>query len=232
MNLFTRGTSPRRPASAPAVPPGAPQYPAGRPGPFSADRPGPAFAGPLDPGMAALTGEWVIDPAHSRIGFSVRHALVTTVRGSFTEYESRLYFDGRDPSRSRAEIVLSTASVDTGVEQRDAHLVGRDFLHAAAYPHMRFASTAVELVAPDVYRMTGDLTIRNVTRPVELELTYIGHVVDPFGYERAGFDGTTTISRSDWGLTYNARLAEGGAMVSEKVRLQFDIAAIRTFPVD
>jgi len=176
----------------------------------------------------ALTGNWVIDPAHSRIGFSVRHAMVTTVRGAFADYRSRLFFDGRDPSRSGAEIVLSTASVDTGVDQRDSHLTGRDFLDSARYPHMRFLSTAVRLAGPDVYRMTGDLTIKDTTRPVDLELTYIGHVTDPFGYERVGFDGTTTIDRSEWGLTYNSRLAEGGAMVSEKVRLQLDIAAIRS----
>ncbi|MEU1485618.1 YceI family protein [Streptomyces sp. NPDC005752] len=181
-----------------------------------------------DPGLAALTGEWMIDPAHSRIGFSVRHAMVTTVRGAFLEYESRLYFDGRDPARSRAEISLVTASVDTGVEQRDAHLIGRDFLDAARHPRLSFASTSVQLIGKDVYRMTGDLTIRGITGPVALDLTYIGHVTDPFGYERVGFDGTTTINRSDWGLTYNARLAEGGAMVSERLRLQFDIAAIRT----
>ncbi|GGY98837.1 polyisoprenoid-binding protein [Streptomyces poonensis] len=181
-----------------------------------------------DPALAALTGDWMVDPAHSRIGFSVRHAMVTTVRGCFLQYQSSLYFDGRRPARSRAEIVMSTASIDTGVEQRDGHLVGRDFLDSARYPHMTFRSTDVELASKDVYRMTGDLTIKSVTRPVVLELTYIGHVVDPFGYERVGFDGTTTINRSDWGLTYNTRLAEGGAMVSEKVRLQFDIAAIRT----
>jgi polyisoprenoid-binding protein YceI len=156
--------------------------------------------------------------------------MVTTVRGSFAEYRSRLYFDGRDPSRSRAEITLSTASVDTGVEQRDAHLTGRDFLDAATHPRMRFQSTAVRLKSPDVYVMTGDLTIRSTTRPVDLELTYIGNVTDPFGYERVGFDGTTTINRMDWGLSYNSRLAEGGAMVSETVRLQFDIAAIRMTP--
>ncbi|MFI6036183.1 YceI family protein [Streptomyces sp. NPDC051315] len=217
MKLFTRAASQRRP-----VPPTAPQLPH--------ERRASTAAGLPDPALAALTGEWMIDPAHSRIGFSVRHAMVTTVRGAFTEYQSRLYFDGRDPARSRAEIVLSTASVDTGVEQRDAHLVGRDFLDAATYPRMRFVSTAVSLAGSDVYRMTGDLTIRNATRPVDLELTYIGHVTDPFGYERVGFDGTTTINRSDWGLTYNARLAEGGAMVSEKVRLQFDIAVIRATP--
>ncbi|MGP4084560.1 YceI family protein [Streptomyces sp. KR55] len=217
MNLFNRGASSRRQASLVA-----PQRTAGLPASPAAVLP--------DPALAALTGEWVIDPAHSRIGFSVRHAMVTTVRGCFTDYQSRLYFDGRNPARSQAEIVMSTASVDTGVEQRDAHLVGRDFLDAAAYPRMRFTSTAVQLAATDLYRMTGDLTIKDTTRPVTVELTYIGHVTDPFGYERVGFDGTTTINRSEWGLTYNSRLAEGGVMVSEKVRLQFDIAAIRTVP--
>lgn len=218
MKLFSRDTSFRR--AEHTVTPQPPTMP-----------PGAAVAVLPDPALAPLTGEWVIDPAHSRIGFSVRHAMVTTVRGAFAEYQSRLYFDGRDPSRSQAEIVLSTRSVDTGVEQRDAHLLGRDFLDSANYPRMRFASTAVELVGNDVYRMTGDLTIKATTRPVVLELTYIGHVTDPFGYQRAGFDGTTTIDRTEWGLNYSSKLAEGGAMVSEKVRLQFDIAAIRTAPV-
>lgn len=208
MNLFSRSSTLRRPAAP-------------------ADAAAPTGVVAPDPALAALTGEWMIDPAHSRIGFSVRHAMVTTVRGSLAEYESRLFFDGRDPSRSRAEIALATASVDTGVEQRDAHLVGRDFLDAGRHPRITFTSTAVQLASKEVYRMTGDLTIRGTTRPVVLDLTYIGHVTDPFGYERVGFDGTTTINRSDWGLTYNARLAEGGAMVSERLRLQFDIAAIR-----
>ncbi|MEU2880063.1 YceI family protein [Streptomyces sp. NPDC007070] len=220
MNLFGRSSALRH-ATAPA----ARETPRGATGPAA---PGTAATALLpDAALAGLTGEWMIDPAHSRIGFSVRHAMVTTVRGAFSQYESRLYFDGRDPARSRAEITLHTASVDTGVEQRDAHLVGRDFLDAARHPRMTFTSTAVRLADQDVYHMSGDLTIKDVTRPVVLELTYIGHVTDPFGYERAGFDGTTTINRSDWGLTYNARLAQGGAMVSEKVRLQFDIAAIR-----
>ncbi|GHA10841.1 polyisoprenoid-binding protein [Streptomyces tauricus] len=217
MNLFNRGASPRRSATLvePQRPAGPPDFPQG---------------GQSEPDLRTLTGNWVIDPAHSRIGFSVRHAMVTTVRGAFTDYQSRLFFDGRDPSRSGAEIILSTASVDTGVDQRDSHLSGRDFLDSGTYPHMRFLSTAVKLAGPDVYRMTGDLTIKDRTRPVVLELTYIGYVTDPFGYERVGFDGTTTINRSEWGLTYNTRLAEGGAMVSDKVRLQLDIAAIRTTP--
>ncbi|MFI8006240.1 YceI family protein [Streptomyces sp. NPDC086010] len=214
MNLFSRSSLLRRPET-------------------TVEEPSAGFAAAggavlPDPALAALTGEWMIDPAHSRIGFSVRHAMVTTVRGSFPQYESRLYFDGRDPARSHARISVSTASVDTGVEQRDAHLTGRDFLDSARHPRMTFASSAVQLIGKDVYRMTGDLTIRSTNRPVVLDLTYIGYVTDPFGYERVGFDGTTTINRSDWGLTYNARLAEGGAMVSERLRLQFDIAAIRT----
>ncbi|WP_329235468.1 YceI family protein [Streptomyces sp. NBC_00111] len=214
MNLFSRTSLLRRPETRPEESVSAP-----------------AAAGTAvlpDPRLAALTGEWMIDPAHSRIGFSVRHAMVTTVRGAFLEYESSLYFDGRDPGRSRAEISLAAGSVDTGVEQRDAHVVGRDFLNAAKHPRISFVSTAVQLIGKDVYRMTGGLTIRGITNPVVLDLTYIGYVTDPFGYERVGFDGTTTINRSDWGLTYNARLAEGGAMVSERLRLQFDIAAIRT----
>lgn len=210
MNIFSRSSTPRRAAGTGS---------------------GTTVTAPTavlpHPALKGLTGEWMIDPAHSRIGFSVRHAMVTTVRGSFAEYESLLHFDGGNPARSRAEIAIATASVDTGVEQRDAHLVGREFLDARQHPRMTFTSTAVRLLAPDLYRMTGDLTIRNTTAPVDLDLTYIGHVTDPFGYERVGFDGTTTINRTDWGLTYNARLAEGGAMVSEKLRLQFDIAAIR-----
>lgn len=186
----------------------------------------------LDPALRALTGEWTIDRPHSRIGFSVRHAMVTTVRGAFGDYDSSLYFDGARPSESRAEIVIRIDSVDTGVEQRDAHLVGGDFFDARRYPEMSFRSTSTVHEGGETFRMAGDLTIRGVTRPVELQLDYLGSVVDPFGFERAGFDGTTTIDRRDWGLVYNQRLETGGAMVSEKVRLQFDISAIRATPLE
>jgi polyisoprenoid-binding protein YceI len=181
----------------------------------------------LDPTLRALTGQWTIDRPHSRIGFSVRHAMVTTVRGAFTDYDSTLYFDGIRPSESRADLVIRVASVDTGVEQRDAHLVGADFFDVRRFPEMVFRSTSTTHEGGESFRMTGDLTIRDVTRPVELQLDYLGSVMDPFGFERAGFDGTTTIDRTEWGLVYNQRLKAGGAMVSEKVRLQFDISAIR-----
>ncbi|MEU6989079.1 YceI family protein [Streptomyces sp. NPDC046465] len=191
------------------------------------DRQGGAGDAGLDPALRALDGQWTIDRPHSRIGFSVRHAMVTTVRGAFTDYDSTLYFDGDRPSESRAELVIRIGSVDTGVEQRDAHLIGTDFFDARRYPEMTFRSTATVHEGGETFRMAGDLTIRDVTRPVELQLDYLGSVVDPFGFERVGFDGTTTIDRTEWGLVYNQRLAAGGTMVSEKVRLQFDISAIR-----
>ncbi|WP_077800824.1 YceI family protein [Streptomyces sp. JHA26] len=181
----------------------------------------------LDPALRSLTGRWTIDRPHSRIGFSVRHAMVTTVRGAFTDFDSALYFDGERPSGSRADLVIRVASVDTGVEQRDAHLVGADFFDVRRFPEMVFHSTSTTHEGEGSFRMTGDLTIRDVTRSVELQLDYLGSVTDPFGFERAGFDGTTTIDRTEWGLVYNQRLKAGGAMVSEKVRLQFDISAIR-----
>ncbi|MFJ7771079.1 YceI family protein [Streptomyces sp. NPDC097107] len=182
----------------------------------------------LDPALRALTGQWTIDRPHSRIGFSVRHAMVTTVRGAFADYDSTLYFDGARPSESRADLVIRVASVDTGVEQRDAHLIGRDFFDVGRYPEMVFRSTSTVHEGGETFRMTGDLTIRDVTRPVDLQLDYLGSVLDPFGAERAGFDGTTTIDRTEWGLVYNQRLKAGGTMVSEKVRLQFDISAVRS----
>nr|BFD80699.1 YceI family protein [Streptomyces sp. Xyl84] len=189
------------------------------------DTPG---AATLDPALRALTGRWTIDRPHSRIGFSVRHAMVTTVRGAFTDYDSTLYFDGARPSESRADLLIRVASVDTGVEQRDAHIIGPDFFDARRYPEMVFRSTSTLHEGGETFRMTGDLTIRDVTRPIDLQLDYLGSVLDPFGYERAGFDGTTTIDRTEWGLVYNQRLKTGGTMVSEKVRLQFDISAIRS----
>jgi polyisoprenoid-binding protein YceI len=181
----------------------------------------------LDPTLRSLTGQWTIDRPHSRIGFSVRHAMVTTVRGAFTDYDSTLYFDGVRPSESRADLVIRVASVDTGVEQRDAHLIGTDFFDVRRFPEMVFRSTSTTHEGGESFRMTGDLTIRDVTRPVDLQLDYLGSVMDPFGFERTGFDGTTTIDRTEWGLVYNQRLKAGGTMVSEKVRLQFDISAIR-----
>ncbi|MET8179408.1 YceI family protein [Streptomyces sp. NPDC005336] len=185
---------------------------------------------PADPALTALTGEYTIDPAHSSIGFTVRHAMVTNVRGAFSEHEGTLSLDGADPSRSTASIDVTIAGVDTGMPDRDAHLRSADFFDAETFPLMTFRSTAAERVGDDEYRITGDLTIKDVTRPVTIDLEFNGSATDVYGNERVGFEGSATILRSDWGLTWNAALETGGVMVSDKVKLTFDISAIKNTP--
>ncbi|MFI8340685.1 YceI family protein [Streptomyces sp. NPDC085639] len=181
----------------------------------------------VDPALAALTGDYAIDPAHSSIGFTVRHAMVTNVRGAFTEHEGTLHLDGADPARSTATIEVKIASVDTGIADRDAHLRSGDFFDAEAFPLMTFRSTTAATLGGDTYRITGDLTIKDVTRPLSIDLEFNGSATDPYGNERVGFEGSAEILRSDWGLTWNAALEAGGVMVSDKVKLTFDISAIK-----
>ncbi|MGW5348814.1 YceI family protein [Streptomyces sp. NPDC004050] len=181
----------------------------------------------VDPALAALTGDYTIDAAHSSIGFTVRHAMVTNVRGTFGDYSGTLHLDGGDPSRSAASIEVEIASVDTGIADRDAHLRGDDFFSAETFPKMTFRSTAAARVGGDTYRITGDLTIKDVTRPLSIDLEFNGSATDVYGNERVGFEGAAEILRSDWGLTWNAALEAGGVMVSDKVKLTFDISAVR-----
>ncbi|MEU8888827.1 YceI family protein [Streptomyces sp. NPDC048442] len=181
----------------------------------------------VDPALAALTGEYTIDPSHSSIGFTVRHAMVTNVRGSFPDHEGTLKLDGSDPAASEAFLTIRVASIDTGAEDRDNHLRSADFFDVEAFPEMTFRSTKAELRGGDDYRITGDLTIKGVTRPLSIDLEFNGAATDPFGNERVGFEGSTTILRSEWGLTWNAALETGGVLVSDKVKLNFDISAIK-----
>ncbi|MFE0243763.1 YceI family protein [[Kitasatospora] papulosa] len=184
----------------------------------------------VDPALAALTGTYTIDPAHSSIGFTVRHAMVTNVRGSFGEHEGTLVLDGSAPSNSSASIDVKIASVDTGIADRDGHLVSGDFFDAEKFPLMSFRSTQAEQLGGDTYRVTGDLTIKDVTRPLSIDLEFNGSATDVYGNERVGFEGSTDILRSEWGLTWNAALETGGVMVSDKVKLNFDISAIKAAP--
>ncbi|MDQ4093258.1 MAG: YceI family protein [Actinomycetota bacterium] len=174
-----------------------------------------------------LSGEYVVDPAHSRIGFVARHAMVTKVRGSFNEFEGTGYFDATDPSRSHLEATIKAASIDTRNADRDAHLRANDFFDMETYPEIRFVSTAVEPIDQTTYRVTGDLTIKGVTKPVTIDFEYTGSVVDPFGNQRLGLEGSTTVNRRDWGINWNAALDAGGVLVSEKVVLEFEVSAIR-----
>ncbi|MFD7316729.1 YceI family protein [Streptomyces sp. NPDC059883] len=181
----------------------------------------------VDPALAALTGEYTIDPAHSTISFTVRHAMVTNVRGTFTEHEGSLSLDGSDPTASSASIEVAIASVDTGIADRDGHLRSADFFDAETFPKMSFRSTSVEQLDAETYRLTGDLSIKDVTGPLTIDLEFNGSATDVYGNERVGFEGSATILRSDWGLTWNTALETGGVMVSDKVKLGFDISAIK-----
>jgi polyisoprenoid-binding protein YceI len=175
-----------------------------------------------------LTGTYAIDPTHSRIGFVARHAMVTKVRGSFNEFEGSGYFDAENPAGSHLQLTIQAASIDTRNADRDGHLTSNDFFDMATYPEITFASTAVEQVDPEHYRVTGDLTIKGVTKPVTVDFEYTGTAVDPYQNQRIGFEGKTTVNRKDWGVNWNAALDAGGVLVSEKVTLEFEVSAIRT----
>ena len=175
-----------------------------------------------------LTGNYAIDPTHSRIGLVARHAMVTKVRGSFNEFEGSGYFDAENPASSQLQLTIKAASIDTRNADRDGHLKSNDFFDMETYPEITFASTAVEQVDTDSYRVIGDLTIKGVTKSVSVDFEYTGSAVDPFDNQRLGFEGTTTVNRKDWGISWNAALDAGGVLVSEKVTLEFEVSAIRT----
>ncbi|HEV7823997.1 MAG TPA: YceI family protein [Mycobacteriales bacterium] len=174
-----------------------------------------------------LSGDYELDVSHTRIGFVARHAMVTSIRGAFTDFEGTAHIDAADPSRSSVKLALKVASVDTGNEQRDGHLRSADFFAIETYPEITFVSTAVERLDDEEFRVTGDLTVKDVTKPVTVELTFNGSAKDPFGNLRAGFEGKTTVNRKDWGLTWNAALETGGFLVSDKIKLEFDVSAVK-----
>ncbi|MCZ7534708.1 MAG: YceI family protein [Acidimicrobiia bacterium] len=173
-----------------------------------------------------LTGSYVIDPTHSRIGFVARHAMITKVRGSFNEFEGSGYLDAENPAASKVELTIEAASIDTRNADRDAHLRSNDFFDMETYPQISFVSTGVEAIDGG-YRVTGDLTIKGVTKPVTVDFEYTGTAVDPYDNTRVGFEGSTTVNRKDWGVSWNAPLEAGGLLVGEKVVLEFEVSAIR-----
>ncbi|MFE9095430.1 YceI family protein [Streptomyces sp. NPDC007264] len=179
------------------------------------------------PDLAALSGDYTVDPAHTTIGFVARHAMVTNVKGSFQTFEGTLHLDGSDPSKSTASIDVTMDSIDTGNSDRDGHLKSADFFKTDEFPAMTFRSTKAEALGGDDYRITGDLSILGVTKPLAIDLEFNGAAKDPFGNERVGFEGKAEILRSEWGLTWNAALETGGVLVSDKIKLVFDISAIK-----
>ncbi|MFD5776299.1 YceI family protein [Streptomyces fungicidicus] len=184
-------------------------------------------AAAVNPDLAALTGDYTIDPAHTTLGFVARHAMVTNVKGTFQDFTGTLHLDGGDPSKSTATIDVVMDSIETGNADRDGHLKSADFFKTDEFPAMTFRTTKAEALGGDDYRITGDLTILGTTKQLSIDLEFNGAATDPFGNQRVGFEGKAEILRSEWGLTWNAALETGGVLVSDKIKLNFDISAIR-----
>ncbi|MFF9674969.1 YceI family protein [Streptomyces eurythermus] len=184
----------------------------------------PAVAGP---DLTALTGDYVIDPAHSTLGFVARHAMVTNVKGGFGDFTGTLRLDGAEPAKSTAALDVRVESIDTGNADRDTHLKSADFFKTDEFPTMTFRSTGVEVLGGEEYRVTGELSLLGVTKPLPIDLEFNGFAKDPFGNERVGFTGKAEILRSEFGLTWNAALETGGVLISDKVKLTFDVSAIK-----
>jgi polyisoprenoid-binding protein YceI len=181
----------------------------------------------VTPSFTQLSGTYTLDPSHTRIGFVARHAMVTKVRGSFNQFEGTITVDGDDPANSAVRVTIDAASIDTRNAQRDEHLRTNDFLALEQYPQITFASTDVRQVDDTTFEVTGDLTIKDVTNRITIPLQFEGASQDPYGLNRIGFDGSVTISRKDYGITWNAALETGGVLVSDKIVLEFEVSAIK-----
>jgi polyisoprenoid-binding protein YceI len=172
--------------------------------------------------------KWNLDPAHTSAEFAAKHMMITTVRGGFKNVTGTIDFDPEHPEKASVEATINTAEMtSTGVQQRDDHLKSPDFLDIANYPTITFKSTKVEPSADGkTAKVSGDLTIRGVTRPVTLDVEYLGQIKSPFGDTRAGFAGSTRINREDFGLTWNMALEAGGWLVSKDVNLSVEVEAV------
>jgi polyisoprenoid-binding protein YceI len=175
---------------------------------------------------AELTGTWDIDPVHSTVGFTAKHAMVATTRGHFNVFTGGATIDAQNPEGSSLWVDIDADSVTTGNDQRDGHLRSTDFFKVAEHPRITFASTTVKVDGDEVIT-TGDLSVAGVTHPVEVTWEFNGVSKDPYGNTRSGWDGTATLNRRDWGLVWNAALETGGFLVSDKVKLVLEIAAVK-----
>ena len=173
------------------------------------------------------TNDWNLDTVHSGINFSVRHMVVSKVRGRFSKFTGSVALDEGDLTRSVVEATIDASSIDTGTAQRDDHLKSADFFDVERFPQIRFRSTGIEKLGGDRYRLTGDLTIRDVTRPITLDAEYGGRGKDPWGNERVGFTATGSLDRKDFGIKTNQVLETGGVLVGDRVDIELEVQAVR-----
>lgn len=172
------------------------------------------------------TPVWNIDPQHTNVDFSVRHLMIATVRGRFGEVEGTVSFDPANPGAAKVDVRIPAGSIDTGIPDRDQHLRSADFFDVAHHPDIRFRSTRAE-PAGNRIRLTGDLTLRGVTRTVTLDVEPLGLVKDPWGNQRAAYSATGVINRHDFGLNWNAALEAGGVMVGPEVKIALEVQLVR-----
>jgi polyisoprenoid-binding protein YceI len=173
-----------------------------------------------------LVGTWDIDPNHSTVEAVARYAMLTSVRGRFASFTGAITV-GETLQDSNVQVEIDASSIDTRNETRDGHLKSEDFLHVEQHPTIRFRSTRVEQVGDGDYRVWGDLTMRGVTKEVELDMTFDGIGSDPWGNTRAGVVATTTINRKDWGVNWNAAIEAGGVLVGDRLKIELNISAIK-----
>lgn len=176
--------------------------------------------------LSAANGTWVIDAAHTNIGFTARHLMVSKVRGSFTAYEGGFTIDAANIGASSANLTIQAASISTGSADRDGHLISPDFLDVENFPTLTFVSTSAADKG-NVVEVTGDLTIHGVTKSVVVPWEFIGVSTDPWGNTKAGFEAELEISREEFGLSWNAALETGGVLISDKIKLVLDVQALK-----
>ena len=173
------------------------------------------------------TNNWNLDTVHSGINFSVRHMVVSKVRGRFTKFTGNVELDESDLARSVVEATIDASSIDTGTAQRDDHLRSADFFDVEHFPQIGFRSTGIEKLGGDRYRLTGELTIRDVSREIALDVEYGGRGKDPWGNERVGFTAKGSLDRKDFGLKWNQALETGGVLVSDRVEIELELQAVK-----
>jgi polyisoprenoid-binding protein YceI len=169
---------------------------------------------------------WKLDPTHSAVEFSAKHLMITTVKGRITDIEGTIYTDEKNPGNSSVEATLKAASLDTRTEQRDQHLRSADFLDVEKFPEIKFRSTRIQ-GEKDSFKLTGDLTIRDVTKPITLDVEFEGQNKDPWGGQRVGFSASGKIDRRDFGLTWNQALETGGVVVGNDIKISLEVQAIK-----